>query len=270
MSEAWVSISDVTERVTSRQDTVVPEAARLTLSSLGHLGDAATWIAGAQGQWPPRALDDVAEVGSRRRTVERHHSVVIGSAGSTLQDLIAGITVADAIADEGRSAILIADSALSSVPACAAIGLLANTDASSVTGPDLDSAAWMARAGATRDLMRRSRVDMADPIALLTSLDDPELAVLTGVLLGAAARHTPVLLDCVPSLAAALIVQRMAYRAATWLWCSHRPAHPAADHAIDRLDLHPFTDLHLAAPGVAPHLGWQAMTFAVALSSSAD
>jgi nicotinate-nucleotide--dimethylbenzimidazole phosphoribosyltransferase len=78
---------------------------------------------------------------------------------------------------------------------------------------------------------------------------------MAGVLLAAAARRTAVILDSTSSLAAALVAHRISYRSREWWWASQRPADPAAHLVLDRVDLHPFVDLHLVnQPGIAPML----------------
>lgn len=266
MSDSAKTVAALTERISTRADHAIPDSARSRLTNLGHLGDAAAWLAGAHNAWPPRSIETAAEVGVTKWQTERVHALILKAGTTAEASVLSGIAAAESLADDGRGVILTHDSAGSTTTSAAVIGLLSNVDAAAVTSPGLDSAAWMTSAAAVRDAMREARPHVGDPLALLACLDDSELSLVTGLLLGAAARRTPVLLDSVPSLAAALLAHRIAYRSVSWWSCSHRPAHPAADHAIDRLDLHPFVDLHIAESGIGPYVAWQGMRLAISLA----
>jgi nicotinate-nucleotide--dimethylbenzimidazole phosphoribosyltransferase len=158
----------------------------------------------------------------------------------------AGIAIADEEIDAGADLLVLADIGVGSTTAAAAlVGLLTGTDASGVIGrgSGIDDAAWMRKCAAIRDAMRRARPVLGDQVALLATAGGADLAVATGLLLGAAARRTPVLLDGVVSTAAALVGQRVAFRAADWWLASHRSGDPAHELALDRLSFEPLLDL---------------------------
>ena len=73
----------------------------------------------------------------------------------------------------------------------------------------LDDERWADRVAAIRDLTHPARRHEDDPVALLYSVGSPKLAALTGMLLRAAARRTPVLLDGAADCAAALCASRI-------------------------------------------------------------
>ena len=101
-------------------------------------------------------------------------------------------------------------------PAAALIGLLSSRDAGAVTGrgTGIDDEAWMRKAAAVRDAMRRGRPVRADQIALLATVGGADFAAMTGFLLQAAVRQTPVILDGLVSGACAMVAHRVAYRGA--------------------------------------------------------
>ena len=166
----------------------------------------------------------------------------------TLAALLTGIDLADVEADSGTDLVVLAATGrgLGTV-ASALVGVLTKRDASAVTsrGPVLDDARWMRRCAVVRDTMRRGRPLLGDHVGLLAAVGGPHLATATGVLLGAAARQTPVLLDGVASAAAALVAQRMAFRAADWWLAAHQSPEPAHAAALDRLGLDPVLDLQV-------------------------
>ena len=249
----------------ARPDEAVKLAARERRSaegsSRGRLDDLAEWLAAVQGSAPPRPLERVRMVVVSRDTdvatpvalaeisgVEvRPLPMAGGDAATALQ---AGIATVDAEVDRGTDLLVVAAAdPAADVPAAALVGLLTRTDASAVTrrGATIDDAGWMTRCAAVRDTMRRGRPVLGDRVALLDAVGGRDLAAVTGVLLQAAARRTPVLLDGVATAAAALVAQRVAFRAVDWWVASHRSPEPAHGLALDRLALHPLLDLSIRA-----------------------
>lgn len=162
--------------------------------------------------------------------------------------LAAGARIADEEVDAGADLLVPGDMGIgNTTPAAALIGLLTGHDPASVVGrgTGIDSATWMRKTAAVRDAMRRGRAVMGDPVAVLATVGGADIAAMTGFLLGAAARRTPVLLDGVVSGAAALLAQRMAYRAPRWFLAGHRSTEPAHTYALTRMDLDPLLDLGL-------------------------
>ena len=162
--------------------------------------------------------------------------------------LAAGARIADEEVDAGADLLVPGDMGIgNTTPAAALIGLLTGQDPASVVGrgTGIDDATWMRKTAAVRDAMRRGRAVMGDPVAVLAAVGGADIAAMTGFLLGAAARRTPVLLDGVVSGAAALVAQRLAYRAPRWYLAGHRSTEPAHTYALTRLDLDPLLDLGL-------------------------
>ncbi len=87
--------------------------------------------------------------------------------------------------------------------------------------------------------------DASDPLATLAALGGFEHAALTGLVLGAAARRVPVLLDGVIAGAAALAARALAPGCAAYLVAGHRSAEPGATAALLALGLDPLLDLDL-------------------------
>jgi nicotinate-nucleotide--dimethylbenzimidazole phosphoribosyltransferase len=112
----------------------------------------------------------------------------------------------------------------------------------------IDDDAWMRRCVALRDALRRVRQAYgpnADGPTALASVGGPALATATGLLLGAASRRTPVLLDGPVGAAAALIARD--YAAQTRMWCllTDIGGQPTVRTAADLLGLEPVVDLGL-------------------------
>ena len=82
-------------------------------------------------------------------------------------------------------------------------------------------------------------------MALLAAVGGADIAAMTGFLLGAAARRTPVLLDGVVSCAARSWRSGSSFRAREWWLAGHRSTEPAATAALERLGLEPIVDYGL-------------------------
>jgi nicotinate-nucleotide--dimethylbenzimidazole phosphoribosyltransferase len=106
----------------------------------------------------------------------------------------------------------------------------------------VDDRAWMVKCAAVRDAARRGRRRTADMVDLLAEVGGADLAALSGFLVQASVRRTPVLLDGVVSAAAALVADRIGYRCRLWWLAGHRTAEPAHSVALARLQLEPLLD----------------------------
>jgi hypothetical protein len=100
---------------------------------------------------------------------------------------------------------------------------------------------WAQRVAAIRDGRRRLRGIRNEPERLLAELDSPALAAGTGLLVQAAARRTPALLDGPGAAACALLAHRIGRATRSW-WqaadAGHRGLH---DRVLTELRLPPLT-----------------------------
>jgi nicotinate-nucleotide--dimethylbenzimidazole phosphoribosyltransferase len=160
----------------------------------------------------------------------------------------AGMAVADEEVDSGADLLVTGDMGIgNTTPAAALIGLLTGTDPASVVGrgTGIGDESWIRKCAAVRDAMRRGRPLLGDRLGLLASVSGADFAAMTGFLLQAAVRRTPVLLDGVMSGACALVAHRVAFRAADWWLAGHRSTEPAHARALERLSLEPVLDMGL-------------------------
>ncbi len=157
----------------------------------------------------------------------------------------AGVRIADEEVDGGADLLIPGDMGIgNTTPAAVLVGLLAGVEPARIVGrgTGIDDQTWMRKTAAVRDAMRRGRPHKGDPIGLLAAVGGADIAAMTGFLLGAAARRTPVLLDGVVSTAAALVAHRIAFRARDWWLAGHLSTEPAARAALERLALDPIID----------------------------
>ena len=164
------------------------------------------------------------------------------------QALRAGMSLADEEVDSGADLLIAGDMGIgNTTPAATLVAVLTDAEVATVVGrgTGIDDRAWMVKCAAVRDAARRGRTRQADMVDLLAEVGGADIAAMTGFLFQAAARRTPVLLDGVVSGAAALVAQRIAYRARHWWLAGHRSTEPAHARALDRLDLEPVVDFGL-------------------------
>jgi nicotinate-nucleotide--dimethylbenzimidazole phosphoribosyltransferase len=83
---------------------------------------------------------------------------------------------------------------------------------------------------------------MGSMLDLLASAAGPDIAAMSGFLVQASMRRTPVVLDGVVSGAAALVAQRVSFKVTRWVRAGHRSPEPAHGKALERLALDPLVE----------------------------
>lgn len=168
----------------------------------------------------------------------------------TEEEADAGLALGQAISRECRTAgadlLVIGDMGIgNTTPAAALIAAATDGDPVKVSGrgTGIDDATWMRKTGAVRDALWRVRHDRDDPAALLRRIGGPDLAVMCGLLLGAAREQLPVVVDGVVVTSAALIAELLEPGCRDWWIAGHRSAEPAHTIALDQLRLAPVLDL---------------------------
>ena len=163
-----------------------------------------------------------------------------------------GMSLADAEADAGADLLLPGLLGVGhSTPAAVLIAALTGSDAASVTGrgSGIDDQSWVLKCAAVRDALRSARKNLADQIDLLAASAGPDFAALTGFLVQAATRKTPVLIDGTGAIACALLAQRIAFRAPEWFMVADNNPDPGFRKALDRLNLEPLLDFEVRLGG---------------------
>jgi nicotinate-nucleotide--dimethylbenzimidazole phosphoribosyltransferase len=112
-------------------------------------------------------------------------------------------------------------------------------------GTGVDDAGLERKVAAVRRALVVNDPDPADPLRVLAAVGGLEIAALAGVVLGCAARRTPVLVDGFISAAAALVATRLQPRAGGALIAAHRSPEPGHAAILDALGLEPLLDLGL-------------------------
>lgn len=170
------------------------------------------------------------------------------TAEETEASLLLGRTIAAETRESGADLLIVGDMGIgNTTPAAALIAALTDRDPVSATGrgTGIDDATWMRKAAAVRDALWRARDDFDDPQQLLQRIGGPDLAVMCGILMGAAKLGLPVILDGVVVTSAALVADQLQPGSRQWWQAGHRSAEPAHTTALSELDLAPVLDLQM-------------------------
>ncbi|OLM23236.1 Nicotinate-nucleotide--dimethylbenzimidazole phosphoribosyltransferase [Pseudonocardia sp. Ae706_Ps2] len=159
---------------------------------------------------------------------------------------LTGRRLADAEIDAGADLLIPATLAVGvTTPAATLVAAVTGAEPVAVVGraSGIDDRAWMRKAVAIRDALRRARPHLRDPLALLRTVGGTDLIVLAGFLARAAERKVPAVLDGLAVGAAALLADELAPGAKDW-WVAAQPStEPAATLVLEHLSLVPLLDL---------------------------
>ncbi len=189
------------------------------------------------------AVTTAAKIGTGGGRSDRGEAL---SAEDTARALEFGAAVADEEIDAGADLLIAGDVGLGATTIAATlISIITNTEPTKVVGrgSGIDDAGWMRKVVVIRDGRRRAYADRQDPLALLSQVGGAQLAAITGFLLRACARRTPVLLDGVVVCAAAMLAREALPRTIRWWQAAHVTTEPAHELALERLRLEPILDL---------------------------
>ncbi|WP_433321338.1 nicotinate-nucleotide--dimethylbenzimidazole phosphoribosyltransferase [Micromonospora chersina] len=159
-----------------------------------------------------------------------------------------GIRIAGELIDAGAGILLTGDMGIgNTTPAAALIAAFTGVDPAAATGrgTGVDDETYARKVGVVRAALDRHAPDPADPLGVLAVVGGLEHAALAGLVLGAAARRVPVLLDGVIAVSAALAAAAFAPDAVGAMVAGHRSAEPGATAALRHLGLDPLIDLGL-------------------------
>ena len=158
-----------------------------------------------------------------------------------------GIQVAFDLVDQGYDALATGDMGIGNTTASAClIAALTGAEPTTVTGrgTGIDDAMLALKTRIVTAAVGRVEPD-ADVLDVVAEVGGLEHAGLAGLILGAAARRVPVVLDGVIAGAAALVAQRLAPTSIDYCVAGHRSVEPGHQAALTTLGLRPLVDLDL-------------------------
>lgn len=159
-----------------------------------------------------------------------------------------GIGLVDELATRAVDCVALGDMGIGNTTAASCLTVaFTGAAAARVTGRGcgIDGAAQARKAQVVEEACARHLADGPDALAILARLGGFEIAGLAGVVLGAAARGWPVVLDGFPTTAAAVAAARLAPAAALYCVAAHRSVEPGHEALLAALDARPLLDLEL-------------------------
>jgi nicotinate-nucleotide--dimethylbenzimidazole phosphoribosyltransferase len=195
-------------------------------------------------------VDKVPGAGDHR--IRRGSGALDREDALTFEEVIAAVALGRQLVDEevDSGADLLIPAAVgvdAALPATAMIATISRTEPIWALGFGRirDDAEWSRWCRVIRDARRRTRDHAEDPYLLLSAVGGADLAALTGVLLQAAVRRTPVLLDGTVGAAAGLLARDLAPDAPLWWRAPQRTGAEAERTALEMLQLAPVVPLGL-------------------------
>jgi nicotinate-nucleotide--dimethylbenzimidazole phosphoribosyltransferase len=157
-----------------------------------------------------------------------------------------GISVADALIEGGAQILAGGDLGIANTtPAAALIAAFTGAAPAGVTGrgTGIDDTTYATKVEVVTRALALHHPDPGDPVAVLAAIGGLEHAALAGLMLGAAARRVPVVVDGVIAASAALLAAALAPDSVAAMIAGHRSAEPGATVALEHLGLTPLLDL---------------------------
>jgi nicotinate-nucleotide--dimethylbenzimidazole phosphoribosyltransferase len=153
-----------------------------------------------------------------------------------------GASLADELAGQGLELLVLGELNVGgSTTAAALVGAAQRRRVLEVVGrgSGVDDTAWMRKAAAVREGLRRARTRPRDVPSLLRAVGSADAALMTALLLRCAALRLPVLLDGPVSAAAAVLAHRVSPTARQWWLFPERGDEPCVHRAQDALGMVP-------------------------------
>jgi nicotinate-nucleotide--dimethylbenzimidazole phosphoribosyltransferase len=132
-------------------------------------------------------------------------------------------------------------------PSSALIALFSSLPVEEVTGrgTGIDDEIYRRKVEVIKDALKVNAPDPADPVGALAKLGGAEIAGIAGLVIGAASRRIPVVIDGFISTAGALVAFELEPRVSEYLFAAHRSVERGHQVMLDRIGLEPFLDLSL-------------------------
>ena len=132
-------------------------------------------------------------------------------------------------------------------PSSAITAVMTGRDIEEVTGrgTGIDEETWRRKVEVVRDSISINRPDPADPVDVLAKVGGAEIGGIAGLILGAAEKRIPVVIDGFISTAGALIAHAIEPRTGHYMFAAHRSQEAGHRAQLERIGLRPILDLDL-------------------------
>ena len=195
---------------------------------------------------------DISGDGLRRIKVRRGTAnMAVGPAmsrGEAVECVEAGIRLAHEMIDEGAAMLATGDMGIGNTTASSAIlAAFSGLDTVRVTGrgTGLDDSRLRLKADVIRRALEVNAPDPSDPLDVLHKVGGLEIGGIAGVVLGAASRRVPVVIDGFISSAGALIAQKLQPGVRHFMIASHLSEEPGHRVILDMIGLEPMLHMRM-------------------------
>jgi nicotinate-nucleotide--dimethylbenzimidazole phosphoribosyltransferase len=170
------------------------------------------------------------------------------SESDALRALQYGVALAGELVDQGITVIGLGEMGIgNTTSASALVAALSGRSAAEVTGrgTGVDDATLARKIAVVEGALRLHQLGADRPLRALACVGGFEIAGLCGLILGAAARRIPLVVDGFITASAALVAARLAPAVSGYLIASHLSVEPGHRHALDALGLTPLLALEM-------------------------
>jgi nicotinate-nucleotide--dimethylbenzimidazole phosphoribosyltransferase len=170
------------------------------------------------------------------------------SAQQAITAVEAGMRIAAELADAGIGLIGVGEMGIGNTTAASALtAVFTGEPPQRVTGrgTGIDDAAWKRKVAVIERALALNQPSRDQPLETLAKIGGFEIAGLVGLMLGAAERHIPILLDGFITGAAALVAVALCPALHGYLVASHQSVEPGHHRILDHLELRPLFNLDL-------------------------
>jgi len=160
----------------------------------------------------------------------------------------AGIDLAYEYAGQGYKIFATGEMGIgNTTPSSAIAAVLTGRPVSEVTGKGtgIEDETLKIKIGVIADSIRVNKPDPSDPIDVLSKIGGAEIGGIAGLIMGAAARRLPVVVDGFISTAGALIAYCLAPDTKDYMFSAHNSAERGHKAMLEKIGLQPILDLHL-------------------------
>ncbi len=187
----------------------------------------------------------------------------------TLAAIEQGILMAHRLADRGVTVIGLGEMGIGNTTAASAlVSVLTGKSPREVTGrgTGIDDAGLAHKIDVIDRAIAKNKPSPGAPLEALAAVGGFEIAGLVGVVLGAAGRKIPIMIDGFITVAAALVAARLAPAVHGYLIASHRSVEPGHVHATAALGVEPLFDLQMRlGEGTGAALAMQMLDASIAI-----
>ncbi|MBI5887203.1 MAG: nicotinate-nucleotide--dimethylbenzimidazole phosphoribosyltransferase [Deltaproteobacteria bacterium] len=132
-------------------------------------------------------------------------------------------------------------------PASAMVSAFTGASVEDVTGrgTGIDDRTYETKLAVIKDALKMNRPDASDPLGVLAKVGGAEIAGIAGLIIGASAMRTPIVVDGFISTAGALCAYRMNPAVKDYIFASHNSVEKGHRIMLESMGLDPILDLNL-------------------------